>query len=91
MTVQPAVVMAGLVPAIHAAPLQRTIVVGVLSTAWMPGTRPGMTRGGCSDVRRHNQFPFPGRPCRERERALLPHDLLSQLSVRAGQPVFFST
>jgi hypothetical protein len=35
--------MAGLVPAIHAAPLQTTFEVGDGFSAWMPGTRPGMT------------------------------------------------
>jgi hypothetical protein len=60
MIVQPAVVMAGLVPAIHAAPLPETFEVGVLRTAWMPGTRPGMTRGGWRDTRNHSQFRFPG-------------------------------
>jgi hypothetical protein len=40
-------VMAGLVPAIHAAPLQETFEVGGLRSAWMPGTSPGTTRQGC--------------------------------------------
>ncbi len=38
--------MAGLVPAIHAAPIQLTLVffkVALRATAWMPGTSPGMT------------------------------------------------
>ena len=49
MIARPAAVMAGLVPAIHAATkLRQTSKVSVLGTAWMPGTRPGMTRGGCS-------------------------------------------
>jgi hypothetical protein len=39
--------MAGLVPAIHAAPLQITFDVGDGFSAWMPGTRPGMTCWGC--------------------------------------------
>jgi hypothetical protein len=36
------VVMAGLVPAIHAAPLQKLFSIGGSGAAWMPGTRPGM-------------------------------------------------
>jgi hypothetical protein len=36
-------VMAGLVPAIHAAPLRSTLEVRDGLSAWMPGTRPGMT------------------------------------------------
>ena len=40
-------VMAGLVPAIHAAPLQTTLEVHGGLWAWMPGTRPGMTFWGC--------------------------------------------
>jgi hypothetical protein len=36
-------VMAGLVPAIHAAPLQTTLEVLNGFWAWIPGTRPGMT------------------------------------------------
>jgi hypothetical protein len=43
MIVRPAVVMAGLVPAIHAAPLQTTLEVRDGLWAWMPGTRPGKT------------------------------------------------
>jgi hypothetical protein len=39
-------VMAGLVPAIHAAPLQTTFEVGNGFWAWMLGTRPGMTCWG---------------------------------------------
>jgi hypothetical protein len=40
---QPPDVLAGLVPAIHAAGLQPVSEEGVQGTAWMPGTRPGMT------------------------------------------------
>jgi hypothetical protein len=36
--------MAGLVPAIHAALLQTTVEVLGGFWAWMPGSRPGMTR-----------------------------------------------
>jgi hypothetical protein len=39
-------VMTGLVPVIHAAPLQKPSEVGRGFTAWMPGTRPGMTATG---------------------------------------------
>jgi hypothetical protein len=57
MLVQPLRVMAGLVPAIHAAPLQETFEVRTAGWAWMPGARPGMT---CADVevlpRRANFF-----------------------------------
>jgi hypothetical protein len=35
--------MTGLVPVIHAAPLQKPSEIGRSLTAWMPGTRPGMT------------------------------------------------
>src|SRR5471032_1639595 len=35
--------MAGLVPAIHAAPLQTTFKVGYGFWAWMPGTRPRLS------------------------------------------------
>jgi len=40
-------VMAGLVPAIHAAPLREFFKDGAVGSAWMPGTRPGMTSRGC--------------------------------------------
>jgi len=40
----------GIVPAIHAAPPQETFEIGVVGSAWMPGTRPGMTRGGCTNL-----------------------------------------
>jgi hypothetical protein len=66
--VLPERVMAGLVPAIHAAPLQGTFEVGVGGSAWMPGTRPGMTRGGCKELSNYNQFRFPGQPCASREK-----------------------
>jgi hypothetical protein len=36
-------VMAGLVPAIHAAPLQTTVGIGRCVTAWMAGKSPAMT------------------------------------------------
>ena len=40
--------MAGLVPAIHAAPLSRNMQFSIVGTAWMPGTSPGMTIRGCN-------------------------------------------
>jgi hypothetical protein len=40
---RPGRVMAGLVPAIHAAPLQKVFGVVGGGAAWIPGTRPGMT------------------------------------------------
>ena len=43
MIVELAVVMAGLVPAIHAGPLRETFKVGVPRTAWMPGRRPRLS------------------------------------------------
>jgi hypothetical protein len=39
-------VMAGLDPAIHAAPLRKIFGIFVRGSAWMPGTRPGMTAFG---------------------------------------------
>jgi hypothetical protein len=47
--VQPTVVMAGLVPAIHAAPLEEAFELGAFRAAWMAGTSPAMTGGdrGC--------------------------------------------
>jgi hypothetical protein len=39
--------MAGLVPAIHTAPLRKTFHVSDRITAWMAGTSPAMTRVGC--------------------------------------------
>jgi hypothetical protein len=39
-----------------------TPCVGVLRTAWMPGTRPGTTRGGCSDARRTTNIVFLDSP-----------------------------
>jgi hypothetical protein len=38
--------MAGLVPAIHAEPLHLICEICCPVAAWMPGTRPGMTRWG---------------------------------------------
>jgi hypothetical protein len=49
--IEPLGVLAGLVPAIHAEPLQETFKVGVFRTAWMPGTSPGTTRGVVCDLR----------------------------------------
>jgi len=40
-------VMAGLVPAIHAVPLHLIFQHCGPGSAWMPGTRPGMTLWGC--------------------------------------------
>jgi hypothetical protein len=59
--------MAGLVPAIHAAPLQGTFVVSAGGSAWMPGTRPGMTRGGCKERSNYNNFVSPDSPARSGE------------------------
>jgi hypothetical protein len=55
-------VMAGLVPAIHAVPLRESVKDGAVGSAWMPGTRPGMTSGGCKDFGNCNRFCFPGQP-----------------------------
>jgi hypothetical protein len=52
-------VMAGLVPAIHAAPLQTTVDVGDCGSAGMPGTGPGMTRGGCGRADNASGFAQP--------------------------------
>jgi hypothetical protein len=41
--VHPPYVTAGLIPAIHAVPPQEAFGVVVVGSAWMPGTRPGMT------------------------------------------------
>jgi len=49
-------VMAGLVPAIHAAPLQTTFEVGGGFWAWMPGTRPRLSG---SIRRRHWRAELP--------------------------------
>jgi hypothetical protein len=77
MISRPVVVVAGLVPAIHAAPLRETSEVGVFRTAWMPGTRPGRTRRGCSTARRHNQLRFPDNLPRPSETNPHPKRLIS--------------
>src|ERR1700722_19057290 len=64
--IEPFGVLAGLVPAIHAAPLQETFEVGGFRTAWMPGTSPGTTRGGRTALplyagRRWREAPDVGR------------------------------
>jgi hypothetical protein len=76
MILQPMVVMAGLVPAIHAAPLQETSEVGIRRTAWMPGTRPGRTRRGCS-ARRATASLFPRKDLRPGETNPQPKALIS--------------
>jgi hypothetical protein len=43
--------MAGLVPAIHAAPLRKTFEVSDRMTAWMAGTSPAMTVAGQNENR----------------------------------------
>jgi hypothetical protein len=48
-------VMAGLVPAIHAPPLQETFEVGGFRSAWMPGTSPGTTHQGCKRLELYNR------------------------------------
>jgi hypothetical protein len=67
MIVEPAVVMAGLVPAIarrmrsirpHAARLCEAFEVGVLRTAWMPCARPRLS-GWSLRRRRHRELPPP--------------------------------
>jgi hypothetical protein len=61
-------VMAGLVPAIHAAPLQTALKVFDGCAAWMPGTRPGMT---CrvQETEHCNRILFPGQPLDPRQSA----------------------
>ena len=63
--------LAGLVPAIprrmrsirpHAAPLQETFEVGGFRTAWMPGTSPGTTRGGCVRLKIYTRSCRTGQP-----------------------------
>jgi len=54
--------LAGLVPAIHAAPLQETFEVGGFRTAWMPGTSPGKTRESCGRLRFCNLYCRTGQP-----------------------------
>jgi hypothetical protein len=68
-SVQPLRVMPGLVPGIHAV-RQRPTSEGFCSgAAWMTGTSPVMTRGGCRDFLPCNRFGFPGQPCACGERA----------------------
>jgi hypothetical protein len=59
---QPPGVLAGLVPAIHAAPLQETFEVDGLRSAWMPGTSPGRTREGCERLELYNRSRRTGQP-----------------------------
>jgi hypothetical protein len=42
------------VPAIHAAPLRITFGIEPRGSAWMPGTRPGMTSVGCKSQKNYN-------------------------------------
>src|SRR5580700_9292653 len=69
--IEPLGVLAGLVPAIprrmrsirpHAEPLQETFEVGGSRTAWMPGTSPGTTRGGCVRLKIYNRSCSTGQP-----------------------------
>jgi hypothetical protein len=53
--------MAGLVPAIHAAPLSESFNQRSGGSAWMPGTRPGMTPAGCTELQYRNQFDSIGK------------------------------
>jgi hypothetical protein len=48
--------MAGLVPAIHAAPLRFVFGFMVGDPAWMPATSTGMTRAGCQESLNHKLF-----------------------------------
>jgi hypothetical protein len=57
--VEPLGVLAGLVPAIHAAPLQEAFEVGGFHTAWMPGTSPGTTREGYERPELYNWLAEP--------------------------------
>ncbi len=63
---QSVVVMAGLVPAIHAAPLQGALKVGALGAAWMPGTRPGMTVEVAASPSATTDFVSPDGPAGKR-------------------------
>ena len=60
MFVRPTRVMAGLVPAIHAAPLLETFEVRRIGSAWMPGTRPSMTGGDIEVLLRRTDFRAAG-------------------------------
>jgi hypothetical protein len=57
--------MAGLVPAIHAAPLRIIFGISVCGSAWIPGTRPGKTRLGRKAVLADGNrvFPLPAESC----------------------------
>ena len=59
---QSTAVMAGLVPAIHAAPLHEISQNCGPCSAWMPGTRPGMTRCGCAARGKRAGCIFPDSP-----------------------------
>jgi hypothetical protein len=63
----PQVVMAGLVPAIHAVLPRQALKILRNGAAWMPGTRPGMTSSSGRDMKFCNHFRFPGQPCAPRE------------------------
>ena len=83
--IEPFGVLAGLVPAIHAAPLQETFEVGGFRTAWMPRTSPGTTRGGRTALplyagRRWREAPDEGR----RKLSARPHERAPYAT--AGQP-----
>src|SRR3984957_11243746 len=57
------VVMAGLVPAIHAAPLQTNFYAGGGFGAWMPGTRPRLS-GSANPVVNFKSHTTPARRAR---------------------------
>ena len=63
-------VLAGLVPAIHAAPLQSTHEVRGGPWAWMPGTRPRLS--GSAKNSRHERQPKGNRSSRRLGRASRP-------------------
>jgi hypothetical protein len=56
---QPHLVMAGLVPAIHAVPLRSFFRNDASGSAWIPGTRPGMTTLGCKSLANDNRYISP--------------------------------
>ena len=76
--------MAGLVPAIHAAPPRQTCRYRVGGWTWMAGTSPAMTIWGCKGRRNYNQFSSPGQPCAER-REKRPERLCKPASVASGR------
>src|SRR5471030_1426980 len=83
--------MAGLVPAIHAAPLQTTFKVGYGFWAWMPGTRPRLS-GSARPVVKFKSFTTltrraracPGHP--RRAEAANFESFLQRRGVRTNAP-----